>query len=125
MLSKRPLIVTIAAVLFIIAGVVGMVYHTLELFNQTPFSFEEVWVLLLRVLALVCGLMLLRGVNWARWIALLWIAYHTFLSIWHSLSETLTHAALLIAVAFLLYHPKASAYFKSRNGKHKQSAPAN
>lgn len=122
--NKRPLTVTITAVLFIATGVFGTVYHTSNLFNQTPFSLEEVWVIILRVLAGICGVLLLRGFGWARWIALAWMAYHTILGIWHSLSQTLTHLALLIVITFLLYHPKASEYFRNKNLQRKQSSPA-
>ena len=36
-------------------------------------------------LAIVCGVFLLRGHNWARWLALAWIAFHVVLSAFHAI----------------------------------------
>jgi len=68
--ARRPVTVTIVAIVFIAAGVVGLVYHTAELFGQGKLNYEEAWVLFLRALAIVIGLYLLRGANWARWLGL-------------------------------------------------------
>ncbi len=34
---------------------------------------------------------MLRGSNWARWLALAWIAFHVFLSFLHSWQQVLVH----------------------------------
>ena len=111
-MKRRPLSVIIVAILFIIAGCVGFVYHANEYFEQRSMNYELIWVLLLQVLAVVCGLLLLRRVNWARWVAIAWLAYHVSISIFHSASEIITHSVLLIVVTVLLFIPKSSVYFK-------------
>ena len=110
--NGRPLPVTLVGFLFIAAGTFGFIYHASEVFEETQFSFETLLVLLLRILAIVIGLFLLRGANWSRWLALDWVAYHTILSAFHSSSEMITHLALVIVIALLLFLPKSSAYFK-------------
>jgi hypothetical protein len=110
--SGRPRSVTVISWLFIVAGIVGLVYHASELKTSGPLDYEAVWVLLLRLLAVIGGAFMLRGADWARWLVLAWIAYHVVLSAFHSWSETAVHAALLAGVAYLLLRPEAGAYFR-------------
>ena len=103
--------VTIIAALLILAGTVGFVYHFRELNLSQPFHNDAVWVELLRILAIVAGVFLLRGRNWARWLALAWIAFHVVVSGFHSVQEGMMHLVLLIVFAFVLFRPAANAYF--------------
>ena len=112
-MTKRPLSVTIIGWLFIVAGAVGLVYHGTEFKIGGPFKYELVMVCLIRLLAIVCGVFMLRGKNWARWGLLIWIAYHVVLSAFHTLSELVMHSLLFVIVAWFLLRPKASAYFRT------------
>jgi len=111
-MTKRPLSVAYISYLFIAAGVVGLVYHATEFNTQVPFDYEHAWVLFVRLLAIVGGVYTLRGANWARWLLLAWIAYHVYLSAFHAVSEVMVHAALMGVVAYVLFRPQASAYFR-------------
>lgn len=111
-MHRRPLSVTVIGWLFVAAGVVGLAYHATELNAPGPFDSEVVWVLIVRLLAIVGGAFLLRGADWARWLLLAWIAYHVALSAFHSWSQTVVHAALLAGVAVVLLRPDAAAYFR-------------
>src|SRR5436190_5188208 len=97
-MSKRPLSITIIGWLFIATGVVGIAYHATELKADRPFQYDVIWVCLVRLLAILCGVFLLRGSNWARWLLLVWIAYHVILSAFHSLSELIIHSLLFAVV---------------------------
>ena len=110
-MTKRPLSVTIIGWLFIVAGAVGLVYHGTEFKIGGPVRYELALVCLIRLLAIVCGIFMLRGRDWARWGLLVWIAYHVVLSAFHSLSQFLMHGLLLAVVAWFLLRPRASAYF--------------
>jgi len=112
-MTKRPLSVTIIGWLFIVAGTVGLVYHATEFKADGPFQYELVMVCLIRLLAIVCGVFVIRGKNWARWGLLVWIAYHVILSAFHSLSQFVMHGLLFVVVAWFLLRPKASAYFRA------------
>lgn len=110
--NGRPRSVTVIGWLFVAAGIVGFVYHATELTTTGPVDSDVVWVLFVRLLAIVGGAFMLRGADWARWLVLAWIAYHVVLSAFHSWSETAVHAVLLAGVAVILLRPEASAYFR-------------
>ncbi len=111
-MTKRPVSITILGWIFIAAGSVGLIYHFREL---TPFSSEALWISLVRLIAIVAGIFLLRGQDWARWLALLWMAFHVVVSIFHSWSQVAMHALFLIVIAWLLFRPVATAYFRSQH----------
>lgn len=108
---NRPLSVTLISYLFIASGVMGIIYHASEL-TEIVTRPEEIWVLLIRLLAILGGVFTLRGANWARWLLVAWIIYHTFLSFFHTAGELAMHAGLTIVVILALFHPKANAYFQ-------------
>ena len=109
---KRPLSVTIIAWLFIVTGTVGLVYHATEFRTGASFQYEVVLVCLIRLFAIVCGVFMLRGQDWARWGLLVWIAYHVVLSLFHTLFELVMHGLLFAVVAWFLLRPKVWAYFR-------------
>ena len=112
-MTKRPLSVTIIGWLFIAAGTVGLVYHATEFKTDRPFQYELVLVCLIRLLAIVCGALMLRGRDWARWGLLVWIAYHVVLSAFHTLFELIVHGLLAVVVAWFLLRPRATAFFRA------------
>jgi len=111
-MNKRPLSITVISWLFVAAGAIGLAYHATEFKADRPFQYDVVWVSLVRLLAILCGVFMLRGSNWARWLLFLWIAYHVVLSAFHSLSELVMHSVLFLVVAYFLLRPQASAYFR-------------
>lgn len=117
---QRPLSVTLIGWLFVAAGTVGVVYHATEV--RVPVDVDVVWVLFVRLLAIAGGVLTLRGDNLGRWLVLAWMAYHVVLSVWQSVSQTLTHAVVLAVIAFLLLRAPAAAYFRGREGQSGQPA---
>ena len=111
-MTRRPLGVTLVGWAFIAAGVAGTVHHAPELAGPPPFRPGAAWVVALRLLAIAGGVFLLRGANWARWILLAWLAYHVGLGALHSLSEALTHAVLLLGIAWVLLGAPAARFFR-------------
>jgi hypothetical protein len=99
--------------LFVAAGAVGFVYHLTEIKGELPADYDVVWVCLIRLIAIVCGVFVLRGSNWARWGLLVWLAYHVVLSTFHTLSEFLMHSLLLALIAYFLLRARASVYFRN------------
>jgi len=112
-MAKRPVSVTVLGCLILAAGAVGLVYHLQEFNLQHPFEKDALWVLALRVLAILGGVFMLRGRNWARWLTLAWIAFHVFLSFFHSWREVAAHAVLLAVFAYFLLRQPASGYFRA------------
>src|SRR5262245_19093987 len=112
-MNKRPHTVTVIGCILLVAGVIGLAYHITELNPQRPFESDAIWVLLVRLLAIVGGLFLLRGHDWARWLLLIWMAYHVILSAFHSMFELIMHFLLFAVIAFFLFRLHVSAYFRA------------
>ena len=110
---KRPVSITLLAVLLIATGFLGLVYHARDINLQHPLQNDTLWVELIRVLAIVAGIFMLRGHNWARWLALAWIAFHVVISFWHSWSQVAVHVLVFAVFALFLFRPAAARYFKT------------
>ncbi len=110
-MNKRPIPVTILGYLLIAAGAMGIAYHFGEFNASRPG--EYVWVLIVRLIAIVCGVFVLRGKNWARWLSIAWIAFHVILSLFHSMGEAAVHALFLTVFAVLLFLPAANQFFRA------------
>jgi hypothetical protein len=115
--TKRPLSVTLIALLFLISGSVGLIYHATEIKFSASAQFDLFLVLFVRLLAVVGAIFALRGHNWARWLLVIWMAYHVILSAFHSVSQTLVHTALFGVIAFFLFRRRAAVYFGTRNDR--------
>src|SRR6478672_2958458 len=99
---RRSIPVIILSCLFILAGVVGIIYHSDDL-KILGRSSESFWILIIRVLAIIGGVFAIRRKNWARWLLLAWISYHVVLSLYHPLSELSMHAVLLVIVVYVFF----------------------
>ena len=113
-MNKRPLPVTILSWLYIATGVAGFAIHAKELTTRSAFQPDAVWLVLLPLLAIVAGVYMLRAHNWARWLALAWIAFHVIISTFDSLQKLIVHLILLVLFAYFLLRREATTYFRSR-----------
>jgi hypothetical protein len=104
--------VTIISLILIATGALGLVYHLTDLAAPHPFQYDVVWISLVRLIAIVCGVYMLRASNWARWLSLAWIAFHVILSIFHSLFQLGFHILVCAAFAYFLFRPRTSEYFR-------------
>src|SRR4051812_42969938 len=116
-MNKRPLSIALIAALFLVAGAVGLAYHATEIKASDLFRADLILALLVRLLAVIGAIYLWRGKNWARWLLVLWLAYHVVLSAFHSISETVMHALLLAIITFVLFRPSLSRYFVYSNAR--------
>jgi hypothetical protein len=112
-MTTRPIPVTVVAWLFVVAGSVGLAYHAIEWRGGEAPDRYPVWVLVVRAAAVLAGLFLLRGANWARWLAVAWLSYHVVLGGLHCVSELVAHAVLLIAIGLVLWRRDACVFFAS------------
>jgi hypothetical protein len=111
--NKRPLSISIIGYLFVTAGAVGFIYHLREIKGQLPADYDVFWVCFVRLIAVVGGVFLLRGRNWARWVLTIWLAFHLVLSVFHNLSGFIMHTLLLAVIAYFLLRAQASVYFRT------------
>ena len=106
---KRPMPVTILGCLFIVVGVIGLAYHL----SERPLDRWVALISVIRLLAIVGGVFLLKGRNWARWLMIGWLGFHVVVSALHSLSECIAHAVLFLVVAYFLLTSPDSKYFQA------------
>ncbi len=109
---KRPLSVTIIGCLFVAVGVIALALDVTGSDVRHPFESDVAWAAATHVLAILIGVFMLRGSNWARWLALLWMGGHVILSAFHQLQELVIHAVLFALLVYLLLRPAAREYFQ-------------
>ena len=111
-MNKRPWAVTVIACMLILAGIVGAAVHVNELLSQKVFHWKDLWVPLLGFLPAVFGVFILLGRNWARWLAVAWMAFHVALSFFDSAQKVVVHLLLLALIAYALFGGEARDYFR-------------
>jgi hypothetical protein len=109
--SQRPISLTIIACLYLAVGTAGFIYHFRELLSLQR---DSLGMELTELLAIVSGAFMLRGHNWARWLAVAWIAFHVILSIFDSDHGLVVHSLLCAVIAWILFRPEASRYFRGQ-----------
>lgn len=117
----RPRSVTAIAWLFIVVGVAGLLRDlwplaTSHAADQLAQLRTDGWRDLLpawslRALAIVGGVALLGGRNWARWLLAAWMMAHVWISMAHSVAEVVMHLAIFIPLTVLLFRRTSAAYF--------------
>lgn len=101
-LSVRPSPgVLVIAALYLAVGIVGFVSHFPRQWHT-----DDVLVELTEVLAIVCGVFLLLGKNWARWLAVAWMAFHVAIS-FPVVGQMLVHLLFLAVIAWILFRANA------------------
>ena len=113
-MKPRPWPVIVISCLLMVAGAVGLIYHLTEFKGLHPFPYELLLISVVRLLAIFFGLYMLLGRNWARWMAMAWIAFHVVVSAFHSLGEFAMHALILALFAYSLFQAESSKYFVRR-----------
>jgi hypothetical protein len=116
-MKKRPISVTIVSWVYIVAGIGGIAAHATELNLRHPFLNDVVLALIVRLMAVVAGIFMLRGHNWARWLAIVWIGFHVVMSAFHSFPSAAFHAVLLAVFAYFLFRRQSTAYFRAETAE--------
>jgi hypothetical protein len=115
-MKARPLSVTIIGWLFVLLGSISLVSGLLPLAGanaaQLLAEFRMHWMVhLSHLAALVGGLFMLRGHNWARWLLVAWMVFHIVIGALHGWIPFLTHVVIFSVVLFFLFRRTASEYF--------------
>ncbi len=111
-MTNRPISITLLAALLILVGAFGLVSHGLDFRNHQLRPEEFAPIAALSILATVAGVYLLRRRNWARWLAIAWIAAHVVISAFNSPFELLVHLGVCGVFAYILFRPPANRYFR-------------
>jgi hypothetical protein len=112
--SKRPLSVLLVACLYLAVGFVGFAYHFPDLLAHQR---DSIWIELSESLAILSGTFILRRQNWARWLALVWMASHVILSAFDSSRQLAIHSTFLAVIAWLLLRPEVGLYFRPKEAR--------
>ena len=73
---KRPWAVTVVGLLMMAAGAFGMTRGFLYARKLWPPEQDLIWIVIVDGIGIACGVFLLRGRNWARWLTLVWVGAH-------------------------------------------------
>lgn len=116
-MHKRPRLITVISWLFIVLGTVSLLSSLLPYWNQTPAErIDELkahWIVhLARTVSIVCGVFMLYGFNWARWLVVIWIGFHIIISALHSPLQLVVHGLLFAVILYIVFRPDANIYFR-------------
>ena len=107
----RPRSITIISWFFIIFGSIALLSGVL------PFRdlMSHWYVHLSRILMIVAGVFMLKGQNWARWLLVLWIAFHIVISALNSIVALLLHVVIFSVILYFVFRRQSSFYFLNRS----------
>src|SRR5215469_14164192 len=106
-LGKPPLSVLVLSCAYMAVGAIGFVYHSL----RPPASHsEDVWIEASELLAFVAGVFMLRGHNWARWLAAAWMAFHVVIS-FPVVRQIAIHSLFLAVIVWVFFRSRAREHF--------------
>jgi len=111
-MKRPPVAVVVVSVIYLITGIVTLIFHSLEASRTPRLESDIFWILLVCLLAVVAGAFMLRGYDWARWLALAWMAFHVALSAFHAMRELAVHSLMLVLFAYLLFRPESRSWFR-------------
>ena len=107
---RRPFAITVLSWLFILVGTAMLFAHGRTALHA--WHREDPWILLTEAVAILAGTFMLRGANWARWLACLWMAFHIVIAWWNGPSQVLFHALIFAGIAVLLFRADARQFFR-------------
>ena len=116
-MHKRPTSITVISWIFIAFGSIVLLFGLLPSVDTTVAQriaeLRGHWIVhVSRMVAVLCGVFMLYGFNWARWLLVVWLGFHIIVSALHSPLQLLVHTLLFAVVLYFLFRPQASAYFR-------------
>jgi hypothetical protein len=107
--KNRPFSVTGVAWLYITIGVLAFSYHSPELLRLQK---DALLIEFTELLAVVAGVFMLRGHDWARWLALAWAAFHVVITAFPPYHGLAVHILITAGIAYILLRSDAAQYFR-------------
>jgi hypothetical protein len=105
----RPFSVTVLAWLFIAVGVIAFVRNFPSILHLEKDSFLIEFV---ELVGMTAGIFMLRRQNWARWLAIAWLAFHVAVAAFLHFQGLLFHIVIFAGITYLLLRSDASEYFR-------------
>jgi len=103
--KNRPRSITIISFLFVLLGVLTLIHAAWGLVNtdQRLTDLEHHWMIYLSAFAaIIGGVFLFKGYSWARWLLVLWMAFHIVVGALNGLLPLVTHVVIFSVILFFL-----------------------
>lgn len=122
-MTGRPRAITAIAWVFVVVGAAGLLGDLWPLLTPAATQqlarlradgiadFGPAWAL--RFAAIVGGVGLLRGGNWARWMLVAWMVIHVGIGALDSWQAALLHTAIFVPITYFLFRNPAGIYFRT------------
>ena len=107
-MKRPPVLVLLVSLLLIATGVGGMVQHRAAILRGDR---DGIVLAVVEIAAIAAGVFMLRRDNWARWLAMGWIAFHVAISFFHLWKELLVHVLVFAFFAFALFRRGSRDHF--------------
>ena len=134
-MSKRPRSVTIISWIFIVFG--GLVFcaivrphgtadaATARYIADSQANHPFLWALFYAgpIVLVICGVLMLLGFGWARWLLHAWFGHNVVMKTIHSPKQFLAGAIFFGVAVYYLYRPQASAFFNARKALRSPKPP--
>jgi len=116
-MNPRPRSITIFSWILIVMGSIALVAGVLPTGGITAAQrigeIKSHWyVHLSRFAAVVAGVFMLYGHNWARWLLVVWLLFHVYVGALHSTVHFILHVLLCVVGLYLLFRRPANEYFR-------------
>lgn len=116
MKMKRPIAVTGLSCLMIAAGVGGIIMGIANARALWPVDQGLIWIAVFGLAGIICGIFMLLGRGWARWLTLAWVGCHVGISFFHARREVVVHVVIFALIAMLLFRADVRVYFGGSSG---------
>jgi hypothetical protein len=110
-MKNCPPTVTLLSFLFVAVGVISTAVHVWQFNITRPTKLEVAGVFAIGTLAVVAGIYMLRGRNWARWLALGWISFHVIVAAFNQPLGLVIHGVFVVLLAWLLFRRESQQWF--------------
>lgn len=112
-MRKRPFAVTVVGWLLMAAATFGLVRGFAGARSWWPPERDLLWIVAIDLTGIVCGVFLLKGRNWARWLTLLWVGGHVLIVSLYMPRMVPAHAVIFAMIGYLLaFRGDVRAYFR-------------
>ena len=105
--------VLVVGVIFLVLASLDIWRGVAPLFASAPhwhMASDDVEELAIGIAALVGGIGVIRGANWARWLLAAWMALHVAISVGQP-TALVAHLVIFGSIAYLLFRSGASPHF--------------
>ncbi len=122
-MKNCPPTITLLSFLFVAVGFISTAFHVWQFNITRPTILEEAGVYAIGALAVVTGIYMLRGRNWARWLALGWISFHVIVAAFNQPLGLVVHGVFVVLLAWLLFRRESQQWFHPRPATASPDAP--